>query len=369
MNRESVFGNYRAVVVDNKDPEKFGRVKVWIPDLMPEVDRSDGIWARPANNPLGGRNLEDDSEHHFMGSSYIPRKGAWLFVFFESGNVNRPYYFGALDLENTPVLPENQLGSNYEDKWTIFKSHEGRVIVISDDEDDARVEIAGKKRKMIERDQKPTGDTQSVYEIDDNMTTILLDERSGKEKLLIRSYKGDFIHFDIDERKIQIQMEDDVEIEWKNNLFLTVENDINLLSRNGDIFIQAENGSINIKAGTDESKEQLRTREINITSEDDMNLLSEYENIYVEAESGSLEIKTATDIISSAGGKHSELTQEDHIIGAVQNMHRIAGININHDAGGIKYEQSGTSQPAEVPDSATAASPATEATPEGERNT
>jgi len=369
MNRESVFGNYRAVVVDNKDPEKFGRVKVWIPDLMPEVDRSDGIWARPANNPLGGRNLEDNSDHHFMGSSYIPRKGAWLFVFFESGNVNRPYYFGALDLENTPVLPENQLGSNYQDKWTIFKSHEGRVIVVSDDDDDERVEITGKKRKMIERNQKPTGDTQSVYEIDDNMTTILLDERDGKEKLLIRSHKGDFIHFDIDERKIQIQMEDDVEIEWKNNFYLTVENDINIVSRNGDVFFQAQNGSINVKAGTNESKEQIRTRNINVTAEEDINILSEYEDIFVEAEVGSLQVKTGTDLLTSAGGDHSELTQQDHIIGAVDSMHRIAGNTINHDAGGIKYEQSGTSQPAIVPSDATPATSATEATPEGKRNT
>jgi len=254
-----------------------------------------------------------------MGSSYIPKKGAWLFVFFESGNINRPYYFGALDLENTKVLPENQLGSNYEDKWTIFKSHEGRVIVISDDPDDARIEIGGKKRKMIERKEKPTGDTKSVYEIDDNMTTILFDERKGKEKILIRSHKGDFIHFDIDERKIQIELEDDIEIVTKNNFYLTVDEDINILSKFGDIYIEAESGAIHMNSGTD--------------------------------------------IRSSAGGSHHELTQEDHRIGATNSIHRIAGGTINHDAGGTKFEQSGTSQPTEV------AEEATEATPEGKRDT
>jgi len=316
MDRASIFGNYRAKVVDNKDKQKFGRVLVWIPDLMPEVPDTEGIWARPANNPLGGRNMENSDEHHYMGTSYIPKNGAWLFVFFEGGNINRPYYFGALDLENTKVLPENQLGSNYEDKWTIFKSHEGRVIVVSDDPDDARIEIGGKKREMTE---PPTGDTASVYKIDDNMTTILFDERDGKEKILIRSHKGDFIHFDIDERKIQIQIEDDVEIECKNNFYLTVDEDINILSKYGDI--------------------------------------------YLEAESGGLYVNTGTDLITSAGGHHSELTQQNHILGAVGSMHRIAGQTINHDAGGIKYEQSGTAQPAKVPD------PATEATPEGTRDT
>lgn len=366
MDRSSIFGNFRAKVVDNKDKQKFGRVLVWIPDLMPEVPDSQGIWARPANNPLGGRNLEGDDEHHYMGSSFIPKKGAWVFVFFESGNINRPYYFGALDLENTPVLPENQVGSNYEDKWTLFKSHEGRVIVVSDDPDDARVEIAGKKRKM---NTPPTGDTQSVYEIDDNMTTILFDERNGKEKILIRSYKGDFIHFDIDERKIQIEIEDDVEIECKNNFFLTVENDINILSRNGDIYIDAENGSIDMKAGLANRIAEARVYDINITAADNINVLTKYDNIYIEAESGALYVNTGTDLVTSAGGNHSELTQEDHKIGAVGSMHRIAGIDINHDAGCMKYEQSGTSQPADVPDNATKASSATEATPEGKRDT
>jgi len=367
MDRASIFGNFRAKVVDNKDKQKFGRVLIWIPDLMPQVSDSQGIWARPANNPLGGRNMENDGEHHYMGTSYIPKIGAWVFIFFEGGNVNRPYYFGALDLENTPVLPENQLGSNYEDKWTIFKSHEGRVIVISDDPDDERIEIGGKKRQLTE---PPTGDTASVYNIDDNMTTILFDERDGKEKILIRSYKGDFIHFDIDERKIQIEINDDVEIECKNSFFLTVENDINILSRNRDIYIDADNGSINMKAGLTNGNAMVkRTYDINITAEENINVLAVYDNIYIEAESDSLYVNTGTDLVTSAGGNHSELTQQDHILGAVGSMHRIAGLTINHDAGGIKYEQSGTAQPAQVPDNATEANPATEATPEGKRDT
>ncbi len=316
MDRASIFGNFRAKVVDNKDKQKFGRVLVWIPDLMPEVPDSQGIWARPANNPLGGRNTEGDDGHHYMGTSYIPKKGAWVFVFFEGGNINRPYYFGALDLENTPVLPENQVGSNYENKWTLFKSHEGRVIVISDDPDDARIEIAGKKRQM---NTPPTGDTGSVYTIDDNMTTILFDERSGKEKILIRSHKGDFIHFDIDERKIQIQIEDDVQIECKNNFFLTVDEDIDILSRFGNIYIEAESGEINIVSGTD--------------------------------------------IKVDAGGHLNEKAAEDHKVQSTGAMHRQAGTDINHDAGGTKYEQSGTSQPADSADNAT------EATPEGARDT
>ena len=100
-----------------------------------------------------------------------------------------------------------------------------------------------------------------------------------------------------------------------------------------------------------------------MTVDEDINILSRYGDIYLEAESGGLYINTGTDLITSAGGNHSELAQQDHILGAVGSMHRIAGLTINHDAGGTKYEQSGTSQPAKVPGDAT------EADPKGERDT
>ncbi len=316
MEKSALYGMFRAKVVSNKDLEKFGRVLIWIPDFMPEVNQDEGIWARPANNPIGGRNMENTEDSYYAGSSYIPKIGSWVFVFFEGGNINRPYYFGALDLENTKVLPENQVGTNYENKWTLLKSHEGRAIVVSDDPDDERVEITGKKREMT---SPPTGDTASVYKIDDNMTTILFDERDTKQKILIRTYQGDFIHVDIDERKLQISFDGDIIVKGNENLYLTAEEDINLKSNIGDINIEAEAGKINLKSG------------------DDLNI--------------------------SAGGSINEKTQKDHLIDATDNLHRKAGTTINHDAGGIKYEQSGTSQ------TAGDAEGAIEADPEGERDT
>jgi len=169
--------------------------------------------------------MENNSEHHYMGTSYIPKIGSWVFVFFESGNPDNPYYFGSCDLENTTVLPENKVGTNYEDKWTIFKSHAGRTVIISDDPDDERVEITGKKRLLKE---PPTGDENSVYNIDNNQTTILLDERKGREKLLIRTYKGDFIHIDIDEQNLQINFKNDIMIECGGKLSIKAGKDIHI---------------------------------------------------------------------------------------------------------------------------------------------
>jgi len=223
-----LFGFYRALVVGNKDLEFKGRIIVWIPQIMPEIEKDRGLLAKPGNNPVGGRNEEGENEHHYMGTSYIPKRGSWVFVFFEAGDPSSPYYFGACDLENTTVLPECQLGKEPEDKWVVFKSHEGRTVVISDDPDDERVEITGKKRKMKETEERPTGDLDSVYKIDENQTTILLDEREGKEKVLIRTYKGDFIHIDIDQQNLQMDFENDINIECRGKFSLKVKEDIHI---------------------------------------------------------------------------------------------------------------------------------------------
>ena len=223
MDEDKKFGFYRAKVVDNKDPEKYGRVKLWIPDTMPEIEDSKGIWAFSANNPASGRN--SDGESKFYGSSYIPLKDSWVFCFFEQGNPNRPFYFCGLDISAVKVLPECQLGSNYEQKWVIFKSKDGKCIIISDDPDDARVEITGKKRNLS---NPPEGDTGSVYTIDGNQTTILLDERSGKEKILIKTHQGDFLNIDVTGRKLDARFQNDINIKSNQSINIQATNNINI---------------------------------------------------------------------------------------------------------------------------------------------
>ena len=295
-----LYGNYRAKVVSNKDKEQFGRVLVWIPDLMQGIPDTEGIVARPANNPIGGRNKQEgENKNYYAGTSYIPANGSWVWLFFESGNVNRPYYFAALDIQNTTTLPENRVGSNYTEKWVIFKSHEGRTIVISDDPDDARVEITGKKRNLKE---PPSGDVESVYEIDKNQTSILLDEREGKEKILIRTHKGDYLHIDIDDQKLYIEFENDIEIKTRGGFKLTASDNIDIKSTVGDINIQGESGKLNIKTA------------------DSMRCTS----------AGTIEVLAQKDLSYYSGG----------------NINGKAARNINHD-GSLLQEQSGTAATAQ----------------------
>jgi len=272
---EKFYGFYRALVTLTQDPEKFGRVKLWIPDVMPKISKYEPnahLWARPANNPMGGRNKIDNENNYFTGSSYIPRVGSWVWVFFENGNLNRPYYWAAVDIEHSPVLPENQYGNHYENKWTVFKSNAGRCIVISDDGDDARVELTGKKRQLK---NPPSGDVSSVFSIVDNQTTILLDERSGKEKILIKTYKGDFLNFDIENRMLHIYSYDDINIKTDSELNIIATEDINIKCE-AKINIDSKD-DINIRTEGDFNLDALG--DINIKTSDQFNLDAEYLNI------------------------------------------------------------------------------------------
>jgi len=315
---ERQYGNHRAKVVDNKDPKKCGRVLLWIPDIMQEehIEPTKGLWARPANNPAGGRNSEEDDAHTFMGSSFVPKIGSWVWVFFEAGNVNRPYYFGALDLEHPfegpSVLPECQTG-DYPHKWVIFKSHEGRCIVVSDDPSDERVEITGKKRTI---NTPPHGDTDSVYLIDGNQTVILLDEMAGREKLLIRTRLGDYIHIDIEEQQLQAYFKNDINIKTDGNFNLKVAKDI--------------------KIKTDK-------------------------NMYTEA---TLDItrKAGTDIKDSAGAEFHKDSGADMFITSGAEHHTLVSGNINRD-GAFISDQGGASQP-DTPSESVNPTP-----PEGNRDT
>lgn len=238
------YGFYRAKVIDDKDPEMFGRVMVWIPDIMPKLDPdSDGIWARPANNPVGGRNLEDNSLYY--GTCLIPQKGSWIWIFFEKGNPSRPYYFAGLDLQNTKVLPECQTGSEHQRKWVVFKSKSGRCITISDDEDDCRVEITGKKRQL---GNPPSGDIGSVFQIDGNQTVVLIDERSGSEKVMIKDYKGNTISLDTTRDDLYIKINRDIHIKAGRNIHIDADSEISILAHSNNVNIDGVNTLIDQKA-------------------------------------------------------------------------------------------------------------------------
>ena len=73
-----VEGFYRGKVVDNGDPLRLGRMKVKVYPWFVEVKDEDCPWAEPAWQG---------------GILYVPPRGAWVWVFFEGGDVEKPVWF------------------------------------------------------------------------------------------------------------------------------------------------------------------------------------------------------------------------------------------------------------------------------------
>jgi hypothetical protein len=234
----------------NKDEKNdYGAIKVFIPDVQTDIDpdfdeSKSKIIAFPANSPMGGYN-EDEEDSHFQSAVFVPRKGSWVWVFFEQGRLDRAFYWGGFNYQQAMLPPENRDGDEPHKVVTLVKTGEGRAIILSDDKKNCRVEITGKKRKMKEG---PEGDKDSVYKIDDNQTTILLDERQGKEKLLIRTHKGDFINLDIEKQELHAKFKGDITVKTDGDLYFNAGKGVHIKSGQ-DMNLQSGK-KMNIKSGS-----------------------------------------------------------------------------------------------------------------------
>src|SRR6266404_5907386 len=83
------YGKYRGVVVDNKDPEQLGRLRLMVPSVFggskkpkPE-DPFVTDWAWPCV-PFGGKDNQ--------GFFFVPDEGAKVWVEFEEGHLDCPLW-------------------------------------------------------------------------------------------------------------------------------------------------------------------------------------------------------------------------------------------------------------------------------------
>lgn len=155
---------YRGYVVNNKDPEGLGRVRIRIPQIY----GSDGSnsnhfvpsyaipWAYPACMPLG-----NDS-----GSYLIPNVGDIVYVTFEGGNKNMPIYFGGV---LTKRRADKFVGSNGINNNQVYKTHE----------QDKNTDIVHGTERVIYKSLKGA--------------TILVDDYDGNEYIKIIDQSGQSI--------------------------------------------------------------------------------------------------------------------------------------------------------------------------------
>ena len=141
---------YVGTVTRNDDPKKLGRVKVTVPGLLePESD-----WALPLGTHGGTKS---------RGSYAPPDKGAEVAVFFNQGDVDRPFYLSAHWGEpggkpETPGPVGGYKGANDPEDPNAFTPADAVLV-------------------------------KTVFE--GSRYVIWVDERAGKERLVLRDKKLD----------------------------------------------------------------------------------------------------------------------------------------------------------------------------------
>jgi uncharacterized protein involved in type VI secretion and phage assembly len=114
-----------GIVVDLKDPERIGRVKVSYPELGDA--RSD--WARVVT-PMAGNK---------RGMVFRPEPGDEVLVGFLQGDTRAPYVLGGV--WNAPEPPPTDDGKPDKNNWRFITSRSGNVIRFDDTAGKEKIEL------------------------------------------------------------------------------------------------------------------------------------------------------------------------------------------------------------------------------------
>lgn len=138
---------YRALVVDNKDPEKMGRLKLMIPGIS---DESVDYWTKPLGM-FSGKNY---------GMKAIPQKGAVVYVMFEMGDPSKPVwlqgYFGLGEMPEGYDNPAHYWfvtpgGASFEihdeDGELTINDHHGNSVELN--ENGISLDVKSSKKKIF----------------------------------------------------------------------------------------------------------------------------------------------------------------------------------------------------------------------------
>jgi len=196
--KSKVYGVVTALVTNNKDPEKMGRVKVTYPWLA-EGDESH--WARIATMMAGdGR-----------GTYFIPEIDDEVLVAFEHGDIHYPYIIGSLWNGKDTVHENNEDGEN---NLRVIKSRSGHKIIFDDTDGNEIITIIDhtEDRKIV---------------IDSKEKTIDIHNEDGQ---------------------INIFAGDDINIETKKNLNIKTGSDM-IVKAGSNIEAKADS-SVKVKAGS-----------------------------------------------------------------------------------------------------------------------
>ncbi|MCB0417608.1 MAG: hypothetical protein KDD39_08165 [Bdellovibrionales bacterium] len=147
----------RAIVRENNDPDKKGRIRVEYPWFHGNSAEMPSEWARLCM-PYASKE---------SGSWFLPEIGDEVMVYFENGNVDFPIVMGALyNPKNTPPSSgrDGDHNDNNKNDLKFIRTRSGHMICFDDsdgnsgivvsDKDNRRIELNGKDKKITISDEK-----------------------------------------------------------------------------------------------------------------------------------------------------------------------------------------------------------------------
>lgn len=183
---DRIFGNRRAIVVDNRDELEAGRVKIRVPSIHGDEVPDEALpWAIYSDPFMGG--MED------IGGFLVPDIGSKIWVFFENGDHDQPVYFAGAP--SKPHMPKEKTDGQYP-KNKVFKTKAGFLIEIDDTDGETRFHI-----KQPSGNDKLSDNDGNVQE---NIKGTRFTHVEGEEvllsngKLTIATENGNEIVFDDD---------------------------------------------------------------------------------------------------------------------------------------------------------------------------
>ena len=133
MAANQYFGKYRAKVVDVKDPEKRGRIRVMCPKVLGDAKSS---WCEPCV-PVA---------YDKGGDFAIPKLNEFVWVEFEEGNPNNPIYTGGLWSTNKSPSSSYATGSRLITRGACRITMTGSSLILS--VGSSKVTITGNNIKL-----------------------------------------------------------------------------------------------------------------------------------------------------------------------------------------------------------------------------
>ena len=220
-----IYGVVTAIVTNNKDPDKKGRIKVkyaW----MGEAKEIESDWARTVSLMAGKE----------RGMHFLPEVDDEVLVAFEHGDINHPYIVGSLWNNKDKVIETNEDGKN---NIRMIKSRSGHTITLDDSD--------GKEKFIIEDKSTKRSIT---FDAKKKTLEILNDEADGKITIIAKSDISIQSDKKIDIKSasgITMKSDGDISIEGKN---VTLKSSTGMTLKAGTSFTAQSSAGLSLKAGS-----------------------------------------------------------------------------------------------------------------------